>query len=105
VVAQYVIPMGARQGFIRGDYAYTGERFSFINTPPPQGLPLHSYSLVNLRVGVNQGPWETALFARNLFDKLGEIGDLQPEGAQLPGRPRYFVTRPRTIGIQIKREF
>jgi iron complex outermembrane receptor protein len=105
VVAQYVIPMGVRQGFIRGDYAYTGERFSFINTPPPEGLPLHSYSLVNLRVGMNQGPWETALFARNLFDKLGEIGDLQPEGAQLPGRPRYFVTRPRTIGIQIKREF
>jgi hypothetical protein len=80
-------------------------RFSFINTPPPAGLPLHSYNLVNLRVGMDQGPWETALFARNLFDKLGEIGDLQPEGAQLPGRPRYFVTRPRTIGIQVKREF
>ena len=54
---------------------------------------------------MDQGPWEVALFARNLFDKLGEIGDLQPEGAQLPGRPRYFVTRPRTIGIQMKRQF
>jgi hypothetical protein len=56
-------------------------------------------------VGADQGPWETALFVRNLFDKLGVIGDLQPEGAQLPGRPRLFVTRPRTVGIQVQRKF
>lgn len=105
VIAQYVVPLGVRQGFIRSDYSFTGKRSSFINTPPPDGLALHSYSLVNLRVGVDQGPWEVAIFARNLFDKLGEIGDLLPEGAQLPGRPRYFVTRPRTVGLQIKRDF
>jgi hypothetical protein len=34
--------------------------------------------------------WETALFAHNLFDKLGEIGDLQPEGAQL-SRPAALL--------------
>jgi outer membrane receptor protein involved in Fe transport len=105
VIAQYVIPMGERQGFLRGDWSYTGTRSSFINTPPPDGLTLHSYSQVNLRVGANQGPWEVALFARNVFNTLGEIGDLMPEGAQLPGRPRYFVTRPRTIGLQVKRDF
>jgi iron complex outermembrane receptor protein len=105
VIAQYVIPMGERQGFLRGDWSYTGTRSSFINTPPPDGLTLHSYSQVNFRVGANQGPWEVALFARNVFNTLGEIGDLMPEGAQLPGRPRYFVTRPRTIGLQVKRDF
>lgn len=104
-IAQYTIPLGERTGFVRGDWSYTGMRASFINAPPPTGLPLHSYSTVNLRIGFNQGPWEVALFARNLFNTLGEVGDLMPEGAQLPGRPRYFVTRPRTIGVQLRREF
>ncbi len=57
------------------------------------------------RLGVTQGPWEVALFARNLFDKLAATGDLLPETAQLPGRPRLFVTTPRTIGIQVRRDF
>jgi hypothetical protein len=38
--------------------------------------------------------WETALFAHNLFDKLGEVGDLQPEGAAFPAaRHRHSVKR------------
>ncbi|MEL4382785.1 hypothetical protein, partial [Shewanella algae] len=66
---------------------------------------LGSYGLLNLRAGFNQGPWELTLSARNLFNRLGVIGDLIPEGAELQGRPKLFVTRPRTIGLELKREF
>jgi outer membrane receptor protein involved in Fe transport len=86
-----------------GQYTYTDSRVSYNNSPT--GLSLPAYSLVNLRAGFNQGPWQAALFVKNLFNTLGVTGDLLPDGAQLPDRPRLFVTRPRTIGIQIRRDF
>jgi len=104
--ANYVIPLGERTAFLRAQYDFTGARTSFNNIPPADGgRSLSSYGLLNLRVGLNQGPWELTLSARNLFNKLGVIGDLIPEGAELEGRPKLFVTRPRTIGLELKREF
>ncbi len=102
--AQYTVPLsGERSAFLMGQYTYMGSRVSYNNVST--GYPLPSYSLANARLGVTQGPWEVALFARNLFDKLAATGDLLPETAQLPGRPRLFVTTPRTIGIQVRRDF
>ena len=104
--AQYVVPFGERSAFLRAQYEFTGARTSFNNVAPADGgRHLSSYGLLNLRAGVNQGPWELTLSARNVFNKLGVIGDLIPEGAELPDRPRLFVTRPRTIGLELKREF
>lgn len=103
--AQYTIPMGVRTGFVRAQWEYTGDRTSFNNVAPPEGRPLGSYALLNLRTGFNQGPWQLTLSCRNVFNKLGIIGDLIPEGAEIEGRPRYFVTRPRTIGLELQREF
>ena len=104
--AQYVVPLGERSAFFRAQYEFTGARTSFNNVAPADGgRPLSSYGLLNLRTGVNQGPWELTLSARNVFNKLGVIGDLIPEGAELADRPRLFVTRPLTIGLELKREF
>jgi iron complex outermembrane receptor protein len=105
LIGQYSVPMGSRTAFVRGDATYTGFRTSFYNVRPPTGLPLDAYTLVNLRTGIDQGPWELALFAQNLFDKLGAIGDQIPDGGVLPGRPRLFVTRPRTVGLHVQRRF
>jgi iron complex outermembrane receptor protein len=105
LTAQYTIPLGERSAFVRGQFDYTGARTSFNNVAPPQGRPLPSYGTLNLRAGVDQGPWELTLFVQNLFDRRGVIGDLIPEGAELQGRPRLFVVRPRTIGLQLRREF
>ncbi len=102
---QYTVPLGERSAFIRGQWDFTGARTSFNNVAPPVGRPLGSYSTMNLRAGIDQGPWEVTVFAQNLFDKRGVIGDLIPEGAELAGRPRLFVVRPRTIGLQLRREF
>jgi outer membrane receptor protein involved in Fe transport len=100
---QYSLPLRQRTGFIMGQYTYTDTRVSYNNSTT--GLSLPAYGLVNVRAGINQGPWQAALFVRNLFDTLGVTGDLLPDSAQLPGRPRLFVTRPRTMGIQVRRDF
>ena len=104
--AQYSIPMGERSFFIRGQFDFTGARTTFNNVAPRDGgRALPSYGVLNLRTGVDQGPWELTAFLQNVFDKRGLIGDLIPEGAELEGRPRLFVVRPRTIGVQLRREF
>jgi iron complex outermembrane receptor protein len=102
--AQYTLPLGEeRSAFARGVWTYTGSRTSYNNSQT--GLELGSYSLLNLRAGINQGPWEFALFADNVFDVRGNLGDLIAESGELPGRPRYLITTPRTIGLHVRRDF
>lgn len=103
---QYSVPLGERSLFIRSQYRYSASRISFLNVAPlAGGRPLNSYSLVDLRAGVSQGPWEVALFARNLFNASAEIGDLNPEVGELTGRPRWLIATPRTVGLQLRRAF
>jgi iron complex outermembrane recepter protein len=102
--AQYTVPLAAeRSAFIMGQYTYTDNRISYNNNP--SGLLLPAYGIANMRLGLNQGPWQFAFFVRNVFNTLGIIGDLLPDGAQLPDRPRLFVTRPRTVGLQGSYQF
>jgi outer membrane receptor protein involved in Fe transport len=101
--AQYSVPLGKRSLFLRSQYTFVGERTSYINVVPPAGRHLSEYSLVNLRIGVHQGPWEVGLFARNLFDVRANLGDVNPEVGELPGRPRWLIATPRTIGIEVRR--
>jgi outer membrane receptor protein involved in Fe transport len=104
-LADYSVPFGDRVGFLRAQWSYVGSRTSFNNVPPPIGLPLSPYSQLNLLTGFHQGQWETSFAVRNVANKIGEVGDLLSEGAQLPGRTRYFVTRPRTVVLEVKRKF
>jgi outer membrane receptor protein involved in Fe transport len=103
--AQYSIPLGERSVYIRGQYTFTGMRTSFVNVAPPTGRTLDSYSLVNLRFGVDQGPWEAGFFARNLFDVRANLGDVNPEVGELTGRPRWMIAVPRTVGVEVRRNF
>ncbi len=49
--------------------------------------------------------WEASLFVKNLFDVRGNLGDEQSEISELPGRPRWMVATPRTVGIDVKKQF
>jgi len=98
--AQYSVPFGERSAFLRGVWTYTGSRVSYNNTQT--GIELGGYNLLNLRVGVDQGPWEFALFANNVFDVRGNLGDESPESGQLPGRPRFLITTPLTLGLHAR---
>src|SRR3546814_21015429 len=46
--------------YVRGDGQYVGPRPSELG---PTSLPVADYTLVNLRVGLNTGPYQFSLFA------------------------------------------
>lgn len=102
---QYSIPVGTLSAFVRSQYTYTSARTSFINVAPPTGRYLAPYGLLNLRLGVDQGPWEATFFARNLCNKFANLGDVNPEVGELTGRPRWLIATPRTLGIEVRRNF
>jgi iron complex outermembrane recepter protein len=102
---QYSMPLGERSVFVRSQYTYAGSRTSFVNVLPPTGRPLGGYSLVDLRVGIDQGPWQGTLFARNLFNAHAEVADLLGDAPELAGRPQWFIATPRTIGLSLRRGF
>jgi len=101
--AQYTIPMGDRSVFMLGQFTYVGSRTSYNNVQT--GVEVGAYRLVNLRTGVDQGPWDMAFFVRNLFDDRGNLGDVDPEVGELTGRPRWLIVTPRTIGLELRRTF
>ena len=55
--------------------------------------------------GVELGPVRYALFVKNAFDEAANYGDAPPLGAELPGRPRIAVSRPRTVGLELSARF
>lgn len=110
LLADYSFPTSFGKGFVRGQYSYTGSSISNNNPvsvfdPTPAGRERGSYSLTNLFVGGKREAWEASLFVKNLFDVRGNLGDEQSEISELPGRPRWQITQPRTIGIDVKRSF
>jgi iron complex outermembrane recepter protein len=103
LLLDYTVPIAVGSAYVRGQYSFTGRSTSY-NTNP-DGTGRASYSLVNLRVGVTHGPWEAGLFSKNLFDVRANLGDEQSEIAALDGRARYLIAQPRSVGIEIRRNF
>lgn len=91
--------------FVRGDVQYVGPRLNSIAASP---LPIDGYTLFNLKLGLNSGPYEFSLFAKNLFDRQAQLGRSQLDGV-LRGVPvsldRITVNVPRTIGVSLARSF
>jgi outer membrane receptor protein involved in Fe transport len=106
ILADYSVPTSFGTAFVRPQYSFTGRSVSYSVIPVQDGgRPRASYSMVDLHVGGITGPWEAALFAKNLFDVRANLGDEQSEVIELQSptvRPRYMITQPRTIGIEIK---
>jgi outer membrane receptor protein involved in Fe transport len=109
ILGEYSMPTSYGSAFIRPQYSFTGRSVSYAVIPVQQGgRPRASYSLVDLHVGNTRGPWETSLFAKNLFDVRANLGDDQSEVIELQSptvRPRYLIAQPRTIGVEIKYRF
>lgn len=110
LLGDYSVPMPFGKGFVRAQLSHTGSSISNNNPvsvydPTPAGRERGSYSLVNLFVGGKHESWEASLFVKNLCDVRGNLGDEQSEISELPGRPRWQITQPRTIGIDVKRQF
>src|SRR3546814_4441453 len=63
--------------YVRGDVQYVGPRPSELG---PTSLPVADYTLVNLRVGLNTGPYQFSLFANNLTDERAQLSRTQLRG-------------------------
>ena len=87
----YTFPVLDNSGFLRADVQYTGNAYNWVDLNTRQRLP--SYTLVNLRVGVDTGRWRTELFAENLFDEQAVLSQTRING-------EYSTNRPRTIGVR-----
>jgi len=108
LLGEYTVPTSYGAGFVRTQYSFTGRSVSYSVIPVQEGGRVRDeYSLVDLHVGTSTGPWETSLFVKNLFDVRGNLGDEQSETVELqnPLRPRYMITQPRTVGLELRWRF
>lgn len=95
----YMQPITDRlNGFARFDVQYVGQRYTEFNQTI--GLPLPAYEIVNVHLGVESGPWEVALFAKNLFDKRAILS-----GGLSTDVITYNIERPRTIGVTLRARY
>ncbi len=62
-------------------------------------------TLINLRLGVNNGLWDAALYGHNLLNDVERQERSLSSILDVPGRPRFTVNRPRTFGVQVSRKF
>jgi len=98
----YTAPIsGTWQGVVAGDVSYRGVVNAYFASNTNFNLPLDSYTLVNLRAGVINGPWSVMAFARNLTDKRAEVSAIN--SSQDPDA--LLSVRPRTIGLTATRKF
>jgi outer membrane receptor protein involved in Fe transport len=98
----YTRPMiGDWQGVVATDVTYRDAVNAYFASNTQFNLPLSPYTLVNLRLGVINGPWSVTAFARNLTDKRAEVSAIN--SSQDPDA--LLTVRPRTIGLTATRKF
>ena len=94
------------EGYVRGDYSYYDDSLSGNNsgTLPPRVRD--SFELLNFRIGAFQaGSWNVALFAKNVTNEHANLSDNRSIAAEKPGRPRIITNRPRSVGLEIRKDF
>jgi iron complex outermembrane recepter protein len=98
----YTAPIsGTWEGVLAGDLTYRGAVNAYFASNQQFNIPLDSFTLLNLRAGVINGPWSVTAFARNVTDKRAEISAIN--SSQDPNA--LLTVRPRTIGVTLTRKF
>jgi iron complex outermembrane receptor protein len=90
----------AWNGMVAADANYRGAVDSYFASNK-FNIPLSSYTLVNLRAGVQNNLWSITAFARNLTNKRAQVSAIN--SSQDP--VGLLTVRPRTIGVTVSRNF
>ena len=77
--------------------SHTGSRWNDLNHQSRGAKELSSYTLVNVRGGVETAKWRVELFATNLNNERAELTYDQ----NLAGFNRIYLNRPRAIGLTV----
>lgn len=88
--------------FLRSDISYVGESTSRVNSAT---RVRDAYEQINLRLGFRNEQYGLTFFANNLSNEIANLADNRSLAAETPGRPRFVVSRPRTLGIEFSMEF
>jgi iron complex outermembrane recepter protein len=107
----YSFPLRTDIGAVaRVDVQYTGSSYANYlrlagtsERDPAQRLG--ALTLLNARLTFNKDNWTASLFADNVLDRIARQDVQNSLLAQIPGRPRYVPNMPRTIGINVRRNF
>jgi len=64
-----------------------------------------AYEQVGVRLGLRNDKTTWTFFIDNLTDEIANLADNRSLAAETPGRTRFVVSRPRTIGVQFNHNF
>jgi iron complex outermembrane recepter protein len=101
---EFPLPANLR-GSVRAEFSYRDGSFNNLPNVPLSDLPTSnyasSYGLVNLRASVDAAHWHASIYAENLANRVGSsFANYDPGGLD-----QFYMTRPRTIGVQIGANF
>ena len=84
------------------DISYVDDSVSRVNSISRRR---DSYEQLGLRLGLRNEKFGITFYGRNLTDDIANLGDSRSLAAETPGRPRFVVSRPRTLGFQFSANF
>jgi iron complex outermembrane recepter protein len=93
----------AWSGFVRADYVHVGEVLVVFPAPNPADsvrVTQDAFDTANLRLSFQRGPLGLDLFGNNLSDERGVVNTGQPSFGS-----RENITRPRTVGVELRYSF
>lgn len=99
--ADYRFNLGAREGYFFLSYSWVDSSISVnqgLRTPRVRD----SYGVLDARLGTTFGKWDISLSGKNLTNQHANLSDTISFAAETPGRPRYIINRPRTIGVDFR---
>jgi outer membrane receptor protein involved in Fe transport len=91
----------ARALTARAESTYTGSRTDatfYVNTLP-------SYTLSNVRAGLEFGKWSAVLFVNNVADKRTILNTVTQDATNVADWNRVAVNQPRTVGLDLNVRF
>jgi iron complex outermembrane recepter protein len=88
------------EGMAAADLTYRGAENAYFASNS-FNVPLSSYTLVGLRLGVIKDLWNVTAFARNLTNKRAQVSAIN--SSQDPHA--LLTVQPRTIGLSVTRKF
>ena len=107
VLARYEFDLtSSMPAYAQLSWSYTGSSTSEIvpndpdPTEPPNTFPQDSYSIGNLRAGVNKGNWGVDVFVHNVGDEVADIY-VHPRAYEMT----TVTNRPRTYGAKFWTRF
>jgi iron complex outermembrane receptor protein len=101
---EYTMPIGASQGYVRLDYAWSAEWRRVADQVPtdpfydPRLKPTEAYGTLNLRVGMQFGNWDVSLFGQNLTNETPRL-ELSASSYYDPQDWSDVALRPRMLGL------